>query len=428
MQIAYLHLDNEKELLGRDENHNLTLAQNIDQKGNVVSEYFIKISKKATNSIVFRFSPIYFISKHVVKQYGETSFAYIKNQHHLMLSMQPWKTTLEAMMVRKITFDQTSALHIINQLIEGFVELQRNKVFFDFDLSCVAVLSERRLEMAINPPCSLLLYEPSQQAYFKIYHSLTNSFRRDKFDLRNIFAAFCQILGLEKSSQTNLDSYEELMGTQLAIKVDENAFEFMKKLYTRSESALNQVVFMKLKEKKPDNLLRLQEINKTNNSETFLRIKKEKEPSIPIIEDHKKGHQHQHRYDPPKKNMVEDLKIDQKNIKIDENEQTEPTNANNKEGTKSSQVKDRVSLPGLQQSYIDQPKTLLQPSDEQQNGNLLIQRNASTAVQDSRMCITPNPINRDKYQKPQPEKQKFDLKKELDEKQTRYRTVDNSIT
>ena len=372
MQIAYLHLDNEKELLGRDENHNLTLAQNIDQKGNVVSEYFIKISKKATNSIVFRFSPIYFISKHVVKQYGETSFAYIKNQHHLMLSMQPWKTTLEAMMVRNPTFDQTSALHIINQLIEGFVELQRNKVFFDFDLSCVAVLDERRLEVAINPPCSLLLYEPSQQAYFKIYHSLTNSFRRDKFDLRNIFAAFCQILGLEKSSQTNLDSYEELMGTQLAIKVDENAFEFMKKLYTRSESALNQVVFMKLKEKKPESLQRLQEINKKNSSEH--------------------------------------------------------TNANNKEGTKSSQVKDRVSLPGLQQSYIDQPKTLLQPSDEQQNGNLLIQRNASTAVQDSRMCITPNPINRDKYQKPQPEKQKFDLKNQLDEKQTRYRTVDNSIT
>ena len=379
MKVQYSHLDNEKELLGRDTNNSLRLAIEFDKNDKVVSKYFIKLSKQPSQSIIFSFIPRDIISKHVIKQYRETSFAWINNQNHILLAMQPWETTLEAVMKRQV-IDVSTGVHIINQLIEGFVELERHQVFFDFDLSCVAVVDSRTFEVAINPPCSLLLYEPANLVYRKIHFNLVKPFVRERFDLKNIFKIFCQILRLKYCDESDRKDYEGLMNYQLKTIMDEKTCEYMKLLWNRNTIAMKQVVCFK--EKPKASLPQLQ--NQMNNQQNNLLTAS--------------GHS-----DSTTKSIHQSINPNQtpetsKKMNYDYQHQLIPTKT------------------GSFESIDFSPFT---PPEQQ----FLIQRNSSSIFKGDRMCLTPTTNTRDIYQKAQPEKKEVDWKRQNEEPQSRYKSV-----
>ena len=377
MQVLYSQVDNEAELLGRDTDYNLKLVIQKDYSGKTVSRCFIKIYKRASQSIIFHFTPKSIRSKHVVKQYKKTSFMWINNQDRLTMWMQPWETTLEALLARGQVITPAAGLHIINQLIDGFVELQRLQIFFDFDFSCVAVLDSRSLEVAINPPCSLLLYEPAEIAYKKILYNLTKSFRREQFDLRRIFCAFCQLLGFEGSRQIEINGYGYYMAEQLIQLLDENSYQFMMMLRQSNPAAFSYQIQLRTK-KQVQSLTSLQESSKSNmeNSDgrgvygsqnEYPNQKITKEPANLYY--HQPQHKHQQQVVQPSANTL-----------------------------------------------------------DYQNGELLIHRNSSNILQNSRMSITPNPRNRDKLQKNPVDFGELGIKQQEDDPRARYDSVDIFIT
>jgi hypothetical protein len=320
MKVQYSHLENEKELLGRDTNNSLRLAFEFDKNDKVVSQYFIKLSKQPSQSIIFSFIPRDIRTKHVIKQNRDTSFAWINNQNHILLAMQPWETTLEAVMKRQV-IDVSTGVHIINQLIEGFVELERHQVFFDFDLSCVAVVDSRTFEVAINPPCSLLLYEPAIPVYEKIHFNLIKPFVRERFDLKNIFKIFCQVLRLKYCDEPDSKDYEGLMYYQLEITLDEKTCEYMKLLWNRNPIAMKQVVCFKEKTNLSLSELQNQIYNQENNSSNVpghsdspTKSAHQNKVLDEVMENPQKTNTkkpNQLRFDPPKKGISETLDFSQ---------------------------------------------------------------------------------------------------------------------